>query len=239
MELRSRNSQPDALRGRTGQHTGSVLRFLLFDLDETLYPAQTGMFDEIGQLINRYMEERVGIPPQQVLHLRRLYYERYGTTLRGLQIHHQVDPEDYLTYVHQVDLTSYIHPNPALDQALAGLPQEKAIFTNATAEHARRVVEVVGVSHHFQRIFDIRALGYFCKPLPQAYQIVLKALPAVGPECLLIDDTLRNLRAGHEAGMHTLWIGARPGPQDGTDYCATDVVRVGEVVLDLMPGQVR
>ena len=226
--------QPGHSRHGAGRDATRPLRFLLFDLDETLYPAQSGMFGEVGELIHRYMQDRVGIPAGEVRQLRRLYYERYGTTLRGLQIHYQVDPEDYLTYVHDVDASSFIRPNPALERALGDLPQKKVIFTNATADHAWNVLRALGISHHFQRIFDIRALRYYCKPDPMAYQIVLIGLPAAGPECLLVDDTLRNLRAGREAGMRTLWVGTEPCPQDGADYCVTDIAQVRDAVRSLM-----
>lgn len=209
------------------------LRFLLFDLDETLYPTDTGMFEEIGALIHRYLEERLGIPREEVPRLRRAYYERYGTTLRGLQLHHQVDPDDYLAFVHDVDVTRYLRPNPALDAVLATLPQEKVLFTNASQEYALRVLDALGVRRHFRRIFDIRALGYHCKPDPLAYQIVLEALEAEGPECLLIEDTVRNLRVGHELGMHTLLVGKAPEAQDGVDFWVPDILELPRVVTAL------
>lgn len=209
------------------------LRFLLFDLDETLYPADTGMFDEIGALIHRYLEERLGIPREEVPQLRRAYYERYGTTLRGLQLHHRVDPDDYLAFVHDVDVTRYLRPNPALDAMLATLPQEKVLFTNASLEYALRVLDALGIRRHFRRIFDIRALGYHCKPDPLAYQIVLEALEAEGPECLLIEDTVRNLRAGRQLGMRTLLVGQAPDAQDGVDFWVPDILDLPRIVRAL------
>jgi putative hydrolase of the HAD superfamily len=209
------------------------LRFLLFDLDETLYPADTGMFEEIGALIHQYLEERLGIPHEEVPRLRRAYYERYGTTLRGLQLHHQVDPEDYLAFVHSIDVTRYLRPNPALDEMLSTLPQEKVLFTNASTEYACRVLEALGIRRHFRRIFDIQALDYHCKPDPRAYRIILEALPAAGPECLLIEDTVRNLKAGHQAGMRTLLVGGPPDAQDGVDFWVPDILQVPRVVRAL------
>lgn len=209
-----------------------MVRFLVFDLDDTLYPAQAGLFREIGRRINLYLQERLGIPPDQVLPLRQSYYERYGTTLRGLQIHHQVDPEDYLSFVHDVDVSAYLRPDPALETVLSTLPQEKVIFTNATATHARQVLQALGLDHHFRRIFDIHSLRFHCKPDPEAYRILLELLPAEGRECLLIEDNVRNLLAGKAAGMYTMLVGETPGPQDGVDFQGS-LLQLPEVVRSL------
>ncbi|MGB9722948.1 MAG: pyrimidine 5'-nucleotidase [Chloroflexia bacterium] len=195
-----------------------MVRFLVFDLDETLYPAQAGLFREIGRRINLYLQERLGIPLEEALPLRQSYYERYGTTLRGLQIHHQVDPEDYLSFVHDVDVSAYLQPDPALEAVLSTLSQEKVIFTNATTAHARQVLHALGLAHHFPRIFDIHSLRFHCKPDPEAYRILLKLLPAEGQECLLIEDNMRNLLAGKSFGMHTFLVGDPAGHQDGVDF---------------------
>ncbi|MGC8874483.1 MAG: HAD-IA family hydrolase, partial [Chloroflexia bacterium] len=158
---------------------------------------------------------------------------RYGTTLRGLQLHHQVNPDDYLAFVHGVDVTRYLQPNPALDGMLATLPQEKVLFTNASLEYADRVLEVLNIRRHFRRIFDIRALGYHCKPDPLAYRIVLEELQAEGWECLLIEDSTRNLKAGHEAGMRTLLVGGPPDTQDGVDFWVADILDLPRIVRAL------
>ncbi len=209
------------------------IRYLVFDLDETLYPAHTGMFHEVGQRINRYLQERVGFSPEEVPLVRRRYFELYGTTLRGLQLHHQVDSDDYLTFVHDVNVAGYLGPDPALDAALSRLGQEKVIFTNATAEYARRVLRVLGLEHHFQRIFDVYAIDFHCKPDPEAYRILLQALPAVGNECLLVEDNVRNVRAGKQAGMYTVLVGEQEAPPDGADFVLPEVVQVVEVLGQL------
>ncbi len=207
-----------------------MLRFLVFDLDETLYPPHSGMFQEIGERIHLWMQERLGLGPDEVRRMRQHYFERYGTTLRGLQIHYQVDADDYLSYVHDVDVCRYLRPAPAVDTMLRRLPHEKVIFTNATEEYSRRVLGALGLNGHFRRIFDIYALGFHCKPDPQAYRILLQGLPAEGSACLLIEDNLRNLREGKAAGMHTLWVGAGADRKDGADWAVADVGQVGEIV---------
>jgi putative hydrolase of the HAD superfamily len=212
-----------------------MLRFLIFDLDETLYPPRTGLFVEVGHRIHLYLQERLGFRPEEVARVRRLYYERYGTTLRGLQLHHGVDADDYLRFVHDVDVSRYLRPDPPLDDALSTLEQEKVVFTNATTEYARRVLGVLGIGRHFQRIFDIYALCFRCKPDPEAYRILLQGLPACGPDCLLIEDNLRNLRAGKAAGMHTLLVNPEEEPGDGADWHIANAVHVPRIVRQIAP----
>jgi len=130
-------------------------------------------------------------------------------------------------------VSAYLHPDPVLDSTLGALPQEKVIFTNASTEHANRVLQALGIAHHFRRIFDIRATRFHCKPDPEAFRILLEALPARGPECLLIDDNPRNLRAGKAAGMHTVLVGREAATGDGIDFCLASVRQIRDVVHTL------
>jgi len=215
-------------------NTTNDLRFLVFDLDDTLYPAGSGLFYEVGDLIHRYLHERMGFPEEEVAQVRRRYYEQYGTTLRGLQVHHQVDVDDYLRFVHDVDVSHYLQPDLALDAALNSLPQEKVLFTNATAEYAARVMAVLGVERHFRRIVDIYAVDFHCKPSPKAYHTLLETLSARGPECLLVEDNLRNLRIGNELGMRTVLVRPEAIDQDGAEWVVTHAAEVLQVVREIM-----
>jgi putative hydrolase of the HAD superfamily len=206
-----------------------MIQFLLFDLDETLYPRSAGMFREVGRRIHHYLEQ-MGIPKEEVRQVRQQYYQRYGTTLRGLQLHHQVDTDDYLDYVHSFDVATYIRPNSTLDEVLSELPYEKIIFTNATTEYAWRVLTLLGVDHHFEQIFDIRAIRFYCKPHPIAFRIVLEELATTGPQCLLIDDNLRNLQTAKEMGMRTVLVDGPTKPHEFVDFHIADIGRIGDVV---------
>jgi putative hydrolase of the HAD superfamily len=205
-----------------------ILKYLLFDLDETLYPSRSGLMAGIGELMSRYMEERLDMPPTEVPTLREHYYRVYGTTMRGLQIHHGIDPEDYLAYVHDLPLEDYIGPNDELDRVLAEIETEKVVFTNASAEHARGVLKVLGIGRHFSRIIDVRALGYIAKPDPAAYRRALAILGATGDECLLVDDRARNLSPAKELGMITVLVGSEKTAD--VDFAIGDVTEIGAVV---------
>jgi putative hydrolase of the HAD superfamily len=186
---------------------------LFFDLDDTLYPPATGLWEAIGGRITLYMTERMGFPSEQVVLIREKYFREYGTTLRGLQANHNIDMDDYLAFVHDVPLSRYIHPDPAVRAAIAGIPTRKFIFTNADKNHAGRVLEAVGLQGLFDGIIDIHSMAPFCKPMPEAFEMALKA--AGNPErttCALLDDQMRITRAAHSLGMYTILVGkATPG----------------------------
>ncbi len=217
-------------------HPQERLQVLLIDLDDTVYPSDCGLMKEVGRLILRYMVERMGIPPDEAVVLRRQYYLQYGTTLRGLQEHHQVDTEDYLHFVHQIPLERYLRPDPELDAALAAIPQEKVIFTNATAEHAWRVLELVGIRHHFQRVVDLRALRYVNKPDPGAYLRALALLEVPAEVCALVEDSIRNLQPAKALGMATVLVGQDGADEEGVDVAIRRLADLPEALRALSEG---
>ena len=151
--------------------------------------------------------------------LRRHYFETYGTTLRGLQKHHQVDTDDYLAYVHDLPLEEYIQPDPALHALLVSLPQRRFIFTNADAAHARRVMQVLGVADCFERIIDIRAIDFACKPELLAYKRALALAGDPAPqECVLLDDSPTNLAPARQLGFTTVMINLECVPDPAATY---------------------
>lgn len=210
---------------------------LFFDLDDTLYPCTSGLWGAIRDRMGRYMAERVGLSEAEIPALRRLYFETYGTTLRGLQKHHHVDTDDYLAYVHDLPLEKYIQPNPALCALLVSLPQRRFIFTNADAEHARRVMRVLGVADCFEQIIDIRAMAFSCKPEPLAY---LRALALAGDpapqECVLLDDSPTNLAPARQMGFTTVMINLECAPDPAATYSITDPLSLTQVLPALWNG---
>ncbi len=184
-----------------------------FDLDETLYPHAAGLWDAIAGRISLYMTERLGFPPGQVVSKRQEYFREYGTTLRGLQANHNVDMDDYLAFVHDLPLDRYLRPEPGVRDAIASLPARKFIFTNADANHARRVLAAVGLQGLFDGIIDVHAIAPYCKPMPGAFDLALKAAGRPEPHtCVLLDDQRRITRAGRALGMYTILVGqASPG----------------------------
>jgi putative hydrolase of the HAD superfamily len=184
-----------------------TIRAILFDLDDTLYPRSAGVLAQVRELILRYMQSRLSMAPDEADALRRHYLHTYGTTMRGLQIHYRIDADEYLDYVHNIPLHNYLQPNPALDRALASLPQRKVIFTNASREHAERVLDSLGVRHHFEQIVDVRDVDFESKPRISAYRRVCQILHLRPEECVLVEDNIHNLRPARELGMTTVLVG--------------------------------
>jgi pyrimidine 5'-nucleotidase len=181
---------------------------LFFDLDDTLYPNANGLWEAIRLRMTDYLRDPLGFADDEIQEIRQGYYETYGTTLRGLQTHHEVDEDHYLAYVHDLPLEQYISPDPELRSLLESLPQKKWIFTNADAEHANRVLKVIGIQDCFSGIIDVRALDFLCKPDKKAYTMALELAGETNPDnCVLFDDSIRNLKPAHQMGFTTVLVG--------------------------------
>ncbi len=211
------------------KENNDTVKYVLFDLDETVYAKDNGLMTMVSQRISDYMHTRLGMDSKTVEELRAKYYKEYGTTGRGLHLHHSLDWEDYLSFVHDVPVEEMLKPNSRLDQMLAALDEQKIIFTNATADHALRVLRALGVERHFERIIDICELEHIAKPDVRAYHKVLRLLNAQPQECILVEDHVRNLRPGKELGMTTVLIGNQRFAE-GADFVLEDIVELGELM---------
>lgn len=202
---------------------------LLFDLDNTLYPAERELFSLIDVRINRFMIEVVGIPESEVDHLRRDYWQRYGASLQGLIRHFGIDPEAYLDFVHEVDVASRLAPDPGLRRTLQQLPQRKVVFTNGSRGHALRVLDSLDITDQFEKIFDIRVARYLPKPFSAPYQAVLEDLGVQARHCIMLEDSLANLRTAKELGMGTILVGDSPS----APYVDAQISRAEQVLQAL------
>jgi len=182
---------------------------LFFDLDDTLYPSSTGLWQAIKERMTLYMRERLCIPEVDVPVLREQYFKMYGTTLRGLQQHHNVNTEEYLAYVHDVPFSQYLTPNPVIRQVIASLPTRNLIFTNADANHAWRVLHVLELDDLFETIVDVNVIAPYCKPMSESFAIAMDLADEPDPrKCVMIDDLSRTTRAALEVGMASLLYGS-------------------------------
>lgn len=206
------------------------MTYLLFDLDNTLYAPECDLFSLIDVRINRFMHEVVGIALDEVDPLRRRYWRDYGVTLQGLIRHHDVDPEDYLHYVHDVDVTTHLVADPDLDTILAALPQRKAVFTNGSSAHSERVLAALGIRERFEAIFDIRTAGYLPKPFHAPYEAILEQIGLPATDCVMIEDIARNLQPAKELGMQTILVG---GTIDLPDYVDLRIDSIRDIALGL------
>jgi len=182
------------------------MTFLLLDVDNTLYPPTCGVVPRVDALINRYLVERCGFEEAEVDAVRRRLWSEYGTTLHGLMYRRGIDPDDYLRFVHAIELDDVLRPDPALAAMLRRIPLNKVAVTNGSAAHARAVLERLGVREVFFRIYGLERLAYFPKPYVQAYHLVLADLHARGSDCTLVEDRAVNLRAARQLGMRTVYV---------------------------------
>lgn len=183
---------------------------IFIDLDDTLYPNTNGLWTSIRQRMEEFMQQHLDLPLDEVHRLRRHYFETYGTTLRGLQLHHQIDPYEFLDYVHDLPLDQYLAHDPSLFSLINSLPQQKWIFTNADEGHARRVLRVLELTDCFAGIIDVRALNFVCKPQSDAYQQAMSISGEFDPSrCVMLDDSIRNLVPATEIGFTSILVGSK------------------------------
>jgi putative hydrolase of the HAD superfamily len=208
-----------------------MIRTILFDLDDTLYPRESGVMGEIRRLILDFVRTRLCLSVEEADALRGAYLHDYGTTMRGLQVNHQIDAEDYLRYVHDIHLENHIRPNQDLDLVLAAMPQEKVVFTNASREHAQRVLGLLGITHRFSRIVDVRDLSFESKPQVAAYLRACEILGAAPEECMLVEDNVQNLIPAKRLGMTTVLVGdGASQPDSRVDYAIREIEEIGAVM---------
>ncbi|MGB8981377.1 MAG: pyrimidine 5'-nucleotidase [Anaerolineales bacterium] len=190
---------------------------LFFDLDDTLYPASTGLWHAIKERMNVFMRERLGLAENEIPLLREQYFKMYGTTLRGLQARHNVDKDEFLAFVHDLPLQDYLTPNPVVREVIAALPTCNLIFTNADANHARRVLRALELEDLFAAIVDVNAVAPYCKPMPESFAIAMELADEPDPrKCVMIDDLPRTTRAALNVGMASLLYGCEKLTEDAS-----------------------
>ncbi len=177
----------------------------IFDLDNTLYPASCNLFAQVDEHIGAFIARFLKVDPAEAYRIQKQYFHDYGTSLRGLMLHHQVDPQSFLDFVHAIDVTS-VPPSPDLEQALGRLPGRKIVFTNGSAKHAENVLARLGVGHRFDAIFDIVAADYFPKPEPFVYDVLVRRHWIDPKRAVMVEDLAKNLLPAHQMGMTTVLV---------------------------------
>jgi len=181
---------------------------IFFDLDDTLYPSRVGLWSAIKGRMNDYMREHLNIPEDEISQIREKYFLQYGTTMRGLQAHHNINTDEFLAYVHDLPLKDYLIPDPLQRSVIASLPTRNLIFTNADNSHAQRVLTALQLDDLFPIIVDVNAVAPYCKPMPESFKIAMKAADENDPaHCIMIDDINRTTRAAKNAGMFSILYG--------------------------------
>ncbi len=177
----------------------------LFDLDNTLYPADCDLFALVDERMRLYLERLLNVDAAAAHGVQKDYFHRYGTTVAGLMASHNIDPHEFLNFVHDISLDR-ITPNPALRSHIAALPGRKLVYTNGDAPYAQRVLDALGLGDSFEAIFDIVASDLIPKPAAISYAMLCDAHNITPKSAFFTDDMARNLRPAKALGMATLWI---------------------------------
>jgi putative hydrolase of the HAD superfamily len=190
----------------------------IFDLDNTLYPAESDLFVQVDARMTAFVQDLLGLDFDAARKLQKAYYRDHGTTLNGLMRVNGVDPEDFLASVHDIDL-SVLRPDPSLAAALARLPGKRFIFTNGCRNHAARVLARLELEPFFDDIWDIRTTGYRPKPDADSYRAALARTGLPAGRGAMFEDIARNLVPAHELGWTTVWLkNGSPWSKQGPEY---------------------
>ncbi len=206
---------------------------IFFDLDSTLYPEYCGLWQAIRDRIDLYLYAEMKFPAAEIPQIRQNFFVNHGTTLRGLQIHYEVDPLHYLAFVHDLPLSQYLQPDPKLREMLLSIPYQRWIFTNSDAPHANRVLEFLDIQDCFAGMVDVLEMDPLCKPQPEAYQFALDCAGGLDPQnCAFLDDSTRNLAPAKEMGFFTVLVG-QTAPDPSADRSIYEIMDLQTGVPEL------
>lgn len=212
------------------------IRNWIFDLDNCLYPASTGLFALIDERMTAYIQRLLGCDHIEAKRVQKAHFHEHGTTLAGLMKKQAVDPHDFLVDVHDIPLDR-VQCDERLARLLPRLPGRRFVFTNGDAPYARRVLEAIGVHSHFDDLHDIHASSYRPKPDPHGYELLCERFAIDPKRALLVDDMAQNLGPAKALGMTTVWVdngserGSHGYQESVADYRITDVGEWLESIL--------
>ena len=178
----------------------------LFDLDDTLYPAESGLMAEIERRMTAFVMQVTGLPRDEAFRLQKAYLSEHGVTLIGLMKNHGVDPADFADAYLDIELDALSH-DPELVAAIEALPGRRLVFTNADARHAERVLARLGLSDLFDEVFHIASFDYTPKPDPRVFRRICDEHGLAPAETCFFEDSERNLEPAAALGMTTVLVG--------------------------------
>ncbi|MEP5153548.1 pyrimidine 5'-nucleotidase [Planktotalea sp.] len=177
----------------------------VFDLDNTLYPPEMCLFDQIEVRMIAYVMKTLGVDRERADYLRGHYWKTHGTTLAGLMREHDIDPEPYLIDVHDIDFT-VLDDDPELRSSINALPGRKIVYTNGTAPYAQNVLKARGLDGIFAAIYGVEHANYHPKPDAAAFDTVFGLDKVPTETAAMFEDDPRNLRVPHSLGMRTVHV---------------------------------
>ena len=183
----------------------SKIKYWLFDLDNTLYSGQTKVFDQVDKKMSSFISKKLNESLEEAKKIQKDYFYKYSTTLSGMMKHHKIDANEFLDFVHDVNL-DFLKQDKGLENEISKIKGKKIIFTNGSKAHAFNVTKKIGIDKLFDGVFDIVESNFIPKPSMKAYKILIEKYKIEPQYCILVEDIARNLKPAYELGMKTVWI---------------------------------
>ena len=181
------------------------IKFWLFDLDNTLYSGATKVFDQVDKKMSQFISEKLNVSKEEARKIQKNYFVEYNTTLNGMIRNHKIDTNEFLKFVHDIDL-SFLKRDKQLEEQIKKIRGKKIIFTNGSREHAENVTKKLGIDRHFDDVFDIKSADFIPKPSLITYKKIIEKYKIEPQYSIFIEDIARNLKPAYELGMKTVWI---------------------------------
>ena len=190
----------------------SEKKYLLLDLDGVCYGSHYGyplekVFGMVSKRMTKFIQEKLNLDEKKAKELQTDYFYKYNTSLNGLMLHHNVVGEEFLRYVHNIDI-SFMKEDKVMRNELEQLDMEKFIFTNGSAEHAKNILTHLGIYDLFgrEKVFDIQDAKFVPKPEAKTFDLMVKKFGINPTETIYIEDIAKNLSIGHARGCTTVWL---------------------------------
>jgi len=214
------------------------IRDWIFDLDNCLYPASTGLFALIDERMGSYIQRLLECDAPEARRVQKAHFHEHGTTLAGLMKEHGVDPHDFLEDVHAIPLDRVCRDDRLVD-SLSRLPGRRFVFTNGDAPYARRVLEAIGAHDSFDELHDIHASSYRPKPDPHGYELLLDRFDIDPERAVLVDDMAANLAPARALGITTVWVdnGSERGNHGLGDFIDHRITNVSDWLQSILEGE--
>ena len=181
------------------------IKYWIFDLDNTLYSGKTRVFEQVSKKMTQYVSNKLNINLDEAKKIQIDYFHKYNTTLNGMIKNHKIDANEFLDFVHDIDI-DFLKKDLKLNEELKKLDGKKIIFTNGPKKHALNVTRKIGIDRHFNDIFDIIDSNFVPKPEIEPYKKIVEKHKIDPNLCVFVEDIARNLRPAYEMGMTTVWI---------------------------------
>ena len=181
------------------------IKYWIFDLDNTLYSGQTKVFSEVDKRMSSFISEKLKIDIIEAKKMQKEYFYEYGTTLSGLMQKKNIDPNEFLEFVHDIDI-SWLPKDKLLREELIKIKEKKYIFSNGSHAHIRNVTNQLGIDDLFDGAFDITDANFLPKPRIEPYKKLIQKFKLDPNKSILIEDIAHNLEQAKNLGMKTCWL---------------------------------